>query len=111
MAVERWCDDNMNGRMGLLDLLDDAGKIAIHVQSQGQEIGEDYNAREAGFSQPAGGGFERRLSELEEGCHHVGVSAGPRQVGSDRPHRLVSRFNAGAVGKDDDAGGHDPLEM
>ena len=111
VAVKRWCDDDLNGRVGLLDPLDDPGKVAIHVESQRQKIGQDYDAREAGFSEPARGGFERRLSEFEEGRHYLGVSAGARQIGSNRSHRLVGRFNAGSVGKDDDAGVHDPFEM
>ena len=94
-----------------MDLLDDAGKVAIHVESERQEIGQDDDAREAGFSEPAGGGFERWLSKFEESRHYMGVSAGARHVGGDRSHRLVGRFNAGSVGKDDDAGGHDPFEM
>ena len=45
-------------------------------------------------------------AEFEEGGLDDGVVAGACEVGGYGPDGLVGRFDAGAVGEDDDSSGH-----
>ena len=56
--------------------------------------------------QKIGGLFEAGTAEFQEGGLDDGVAAGACKVGGYGADGLVGRFDAGAVGEDDDSSSH-----
>jgi len=111
MAVQGRGDQDFHAGVGGRDLIPDAGQVALHVQAQSQEVGKDNDAVCARGGEPGGSGFQGRVAELEESGENVGVPGFPGKVGGDGADGFVSGLDAGAVGEDDDAGGHEAVEM
>jgi len=106
MPIERGRDGDREAGIGLRDGVDEAGKVALQMHAEGEEVGDDENASDAFRHKCGDSAIERRLTEFEEGCLDVGEIAGAGEVGGNSAHGLIGGLNAGTVGEDDDAGGH-----
>src|SRR6185436_2783091 len=104
MPVERLAANYLRVFMGAGQVGGNAGQVALQVESQGQEVGDNDDSPGALLHQGGHRLRQVRLSTFEEsGLPQFELS--PRGGGASYlPDRFVSRFNRGTVSEEDDAG-------
>jgi hypothetical protein len=111
VAIQGRRDRYLDTGMGQSDLIDEAGEVALHVEAEGEEVRQHDDAGGAGGGKTVGGDLEGGIAEFEEGGDDIGIAAPVREIGGDGAHGFVGRFDAGAVGENDDAGFHEAVDM
>src|ERR1019366_2052382 len=76
------------------------------MEARGEEVRDDHDALHTASHQPIGSLFQTGSAEFQEGGFDDRIVARACQIGGGRAHGLVRRFDARAVGEDDDSGGH-----
>ena len=84
------------------------GQITFQVEPQGQEIGQHDDAADSFPDEAVDGGFEVRPAEFQEGRLDMAKRTHLGEVADDGADPLVGAFDPGAMGEEDQAGGHDP---
>ena len=109
VAVEGRGDREVHTGVPDPNVFDESRQVALHMESQGEEIGYHYDPLNAVVGEALDCASEVGLAEFQKRGFHLfeGASA-TRQGCGHRAHRLVGRFDAGAVCEDDDSGGHAP---
>lgn len=92
--------------MILGDTSDDSGEITLQMHSQRQEVWNDDDAVQALFAETDHRSFEIGLAKFEKSGLHMRGIAGASQFCGDVTDGLVGRFDAGAVGENDDPRAH-----
>jgi len=111
VPIQRRGDHYLDARMRLHDLIDQAGKVALHVEAQGEEVRQHDDTGGAGGGETVGSALEAGLAEFEEGGDDIGIAAQPYEIGGYGAYGLVGRFDTRTVGKHDDAGFHEAVDM
>jgi hypothetical protein len=93
------------------DPLDDPGQIALHVEAKRQEVWQDYDPARARHGELSGRILEAGLAELEESGDNVWMPGFAGEFCGHGADGLVRRLDARAVSEDDDARGHEAVEM
>ena len=109
MSIEGRSHTDLDVGTGLDDAVDDSGEVALQVDAEGEEVGYDGDAVDAGGDEGLGGFLESGMGHLEEGdvvARHAGLMGGFRDDDADC---LVSGFHAGAVGEEDDGWVHEMM--
>ena len=92
--------------MFLNDTCDYGGQVALQVGARSEEVGDDEDALHTLGDELIGSLFEAGSAEFQEGRFDKRETARAGQTGRSLPHRLIGRFDAGAVGEDDDGSDH-----
>jgi len=100
MLVERRSYFDGKPRMRALHTFDQARQVALQMQSQGQEIRDDHDARHT-TSHRIQRSSEIRTAAFEEGCFHDFQAAPSSHFSGHGAHGFVGRFDARAMGEND----------
>ena len=106
MAIQWRRRDQLYTSVNLGDAIHDCGEVALQVYPQRQEIGNDDDAADTSRGKKGHGALQIGPAELQEGGLDLVETARLRQFCRYRPHCLVGRFDARAVGKNHDPGAH-----
>src|SRR5579859_2848900 len=106
MPLEWGRDPDVQAGMRLLNFRNELRQVSFQVESQGQEIGEDYDLADAPGGQGSDGSREVRLAEFQEGRLDVTERTQFCQIASDGADAFVGGFDAGTVSEQDQGGRH-----
>ncbi len=88
------------------DGLDERGKVALHVEAKGEEVGDHDDAVGTGRGKTGGSAGEIRGAEFEKGWFDEGKATGAGKGGGNITDGLIGRFDTRAVCEEDVTGGH-----
>ena len=106
MPFEGRGDEDFEARVGGCDSSHDLREVAFQVEPQGEEVGDDDDALDALLGEAVDGAGEVGLAEFEEGRCDMTKRTQFGELAGDRPDAVIGALDAGAVGEDDEAGGH-----
>jgi hypothetical protein len=93
-------DADFDAWMGLHQLRHQRGKIAFEVDTESQEIGDDYDLAHALSGQAGDSAGKIGLAQFEECGFDVRKISSAGKAGGNLPHALVGGFDAGAMRED-----------
>jgi len=94
----------MHSLMDAFEAGDDSGQVALEMNAEGEEVGDDDNAREAARGERGYGVSERRRRAIEEGNFDFVVTSITREFLGYRLHRFIGGGHGRPMSKENNPG-------
>jgi len=108
MPIQRCRRSNLHIPDPPLYLIDNTRQISLQMDAKSKEIGNHQNVMNTPCRQRFHGAFQAGFTQFQKCRFYDFEPPGADELSSDGAHRFISRFQAGAVGENDDSGGQVP---